>query len=86
MRDFLRNKMDATIKDRLGRATSIDIPDNYASGDNIQKVATYLLNCGALSNKDAATIVKNSRFNSTAELVKYWRDDVALIVDAEGVE
>ena len=86
MKDFLRNKMDATIKDRLGHTTSIDIPDHYASGDNIQMVAAYLLNCGALSNKDAATIVRKSRFSSTAELVKYWRTDVENLIDAEGVE
>ena len=84
--DFIRIKMDACVFYAQAYAKSIDIPDRYASGDNIQKLATYLHNCGALSDKDAEAIVKKSRFDSIEELVDYWRSDVDELIDAEGFE
>lgn len=84
--DLLRMKMDASVHYVQGYAKSIDIPDRYDSGDNIQKLATYLYDCGALSNKDAEAIVKKSRFDSIEELVDYWRSDVDELIDAEGFE
>lgn len=85
--DFIRIKMDACVFYAQAYAKSIDIPDRCASGDNIQKLATYLYNCDALSDEDAATIVENSnRFGSIEELVDYWRSDVDELIDAEGFE
>jgi hypothetical protein len=86
--DFLRTNMEASVCHALGHVTSIDIPDRYDSGDNIQKLATYLYVRGALRDEDAATIVKNSnsRFSSIEELVGYWRSDVDELIDAEGIE
>ena len=84
--DFLRMKMGASVHYTLGLAKSVDILDRYVGGDNIQILATYLYNRGALSDEDAATIVKKSRFSSIEELVDYWRSDVDDLIDAEGVE
>ena len=84
--DFLRTNMEASVCHALGYVTSIDVPDRYVGGDNVQKLATYLYDRGALSNEDAATIVENSRFGSIEELVDYWRSEVDELIDAEGVE
>lgn len=86
MVDFLRMKMDARVYYILGLAKSVDIPDQYVGGDNIQILATYLYNCDALSDKDAVTIVENSRFSSIEELVDYWRPKVDNLIDAEMTE
>lgn len=84
--DLIRIKMDACVYYALGKATSVVIPDRYVSGDNIQKLATYLHNHGALSDKDAEAIVEKSRFDSIEELVDYWRSDVDDLIAAEGFE
>lgn len=84
--DLLRMKMGARVYYALGKATSVVIEDQYDNGDNIQKLATYLHNNGALSDKDAEAIVKKSRFDSIEELVDYWRSDVDDLIAAEGFE
>lgn len=84
--DSLRTNMEASVCHALGHVTSIDIPDRYDSGDNIQKLAAYLYVRGALSNEDAATIVENGHFSSINELVDYWRSDVDDLIAAEGIE
>lgn len=84
--DLLRTRMGALVYYVLGHATSIDIPDRCVSGDNIQKLATFLYDHGALSNEDAATIVGKSSFSSIEELADYWRSDVDELIAAEGFE
>lgn len=84
--DLLRMKMGARVYYALSKATSVDIPDQYDNGDDIQKLATYLHNHGALSDKDAEAIVEKSRFSSIEELVDYWSSDVDELIEAEGFE
>lgn len=82
MVDLLHERMGASIHFRLDRAKSVNIPDEYVSGDSIQILATYLHNCGALSDKDAATIVDNSRFRSIEELADHWSPKVDSLIYA----